>query len=135
MAKVPTSSATSLAQKLSDPALSENEKRVAQALLWALKPLANLRRPMPLPSLTAFLMIALDEGQGVNVYARGAGIDRAAMSRTLHAIGDRARNGGPGLGLIKIEPRLSDPARTRIFLTSKGRAIAKEIFLQLRRMR
>lgn len=90
---------------------------------------------MPLPSLTAFLMVALDEGQGVNVYARSAGIDRRAMSRILHAIGDRARSGGPGLGLITIEQHLSDPARTRIFLTPKGHSIAKEIFLQLHKIR
>lgn len=78
-------------------------------------------------------MVALDEGQGVNVYARGAGMDRGAMSRILHSIGDRARNGGPGLGLIEIESDLPDSTKTRIFLTSKGRSIANEVFLQLRK--
>jgi DNA-binding MarR family transcriptional regulator len=102
-------------------------------LLWALKPLANLKRPLPLPSLTAFLLVALDEGKGVNAYARAAGVDRAIMSRTLHAIGDRARTGGPGLGLITMQPHPTDPKKVQIFMTSKGRSITKEIARQLQR--
>lgn len=135
MAKVPLSSVASLVQNVSDPVLREGDSEAARAFLWALKPLINLRRPLPLPSLIAFLMVALDEGQGVTAYARGAGIDRSIMSRILHAIGDRARNGGPGLGLIKIEPDPLDRAKTRIFLSPKGRSIAKEMFLQLRRIK
>lgn len=135
MAKKPLSPVASFAQKVSEPVLTAGDREAARALLWALKPLINLRRPLPLPSLIAFLMIALDEGQGVTAYARGAETDRSVMSRILHAIGDRARNGGPGLGLIKIERDPSDPAKTRIFLSPKGRSIAKEIFLQLRRIK
>ena len=90
---------------------------------------------MPLPSPTTFLMVALDGWQGVTAYARSAGVDRAVMSRILHAIGDRGRDGGPGPGLIAIERWSSDPGRTRIVLTSRGRSIAKEIFLQLSRIK
>lgn len=89
---------------------------------------------MPLPSVTAFLLVALDEGLGVNAYARAAGVQRAIMSRTLHAIGDRARNGGDGLGLVTIKHRLSEPMRTQIFLTTKGRSLAEQIFHQLRQL-
>ena len=117
----------------SERSIAPNDQRIIQILLWALKPLTDLG--MPLPFMTAFLMVALDEGLGVNAYARAAGVHRAAMSRTLHAIGDRARNGGPGLGLVRIERHPSDPAKTQIFLTSKGRSIAEEIFLQLRKIR
>lgn len=89
---------------------------------------------MPLPSLTAFLLVAFDEGHGVNAYARAAGVHRAIMSRTLYAIGDRARNGGPGLGLVTIKKTPSEPMRTEIFLTSKGRALAAEIVRHLRKL-
>jgi DNA-binding MarR family transcriptional regulator len=82
--------------------------------------------------LTAFLMVVLDEGRGVNEYARAVGIHRAAMSRNLHAIGGRARNGGPGLGLVSVQPHPANPVRSQVFLTLKGRSIAKEIFRQLR---
>jgi DNA-binding MarR family transcriptional regulator len=122
-----------LANSRSDTSIIRSDQRVIQILLWALKPLANLKRPMPLPSLTAFLLVAHDEGKGVNAYARAAGIDRAIMSRTLHAIGDRARTGGPGLGLITMQPHPTDPKRVQIFMTSTGRSIAKEISRQLQR--
>jgi hypothetical protein len=102
--------------------------------LWALKPLTNLRGSIPLPFVTTFLTVALDEGKGVNAYARAVGIHRAAMSRYLRDIGDRARNGGPGLGLVTIEPHPTAPLRSQVFLTNKGRLIAKEIFQQLRRV-
>lgn len=135
MAKVPpTLCVAGLAQKFSDSPLSEGDRKAAQAFLWALKPLANLRKPMPLPSVIAFLLIALDEGNGVNAYARAFGIDRSIMSRTLHAIGERARSGGPGLGLITMKPHPLDQKRVQIFLTSKGRSVAKEIFRQLRKL-
>lgn len=80
-------------------------------------------------------MVALDEGKGVNAYARALGIHRAAASRNLHAIGDRARIGGPGLGLVTIQTHPPDPLRSRVFLTPKGRLIAREMFQQLRRIK
>ena len=83
------------------------EKQTLQSLLWALKPLSNLRGSIPLPFATVFLMIALDEGHGVNAYARAMGIHRAAMSRYLRDIGARARNGGPGLGLVTVRPQIN----------------------------
>jgi DNA-binding MarR family transcriptional regulator len=118
----------------SDHPLSPQDKRTIQVLLWALKPLINLRSSIPLPFVTVFLMVALDEGQGVNEYARMVGIHRAAMSRYLRNIGARARYGGPGLGLVTIEPHPTDPVRKRVFLTTKGRSIARKIFQQLRKV-
>ena len=84
--------------------MEQSDKRDFQSLLWALKPLINLSGFMPLPFVTTFLFVALDEGRGVNTYARAIGIHRSAMSRNLHALGDRARHGGPGLGLVTIDP-------------------------------
>lgn len=134
MAKAPPSSASaSDPNSALDRSITRSDKIAAQALLWALRPLSNLHRPMPLPFMTAFLMVALDEGKGVNDYARAVGIHRAAMSRNLHAIGDRARNCGPGLGLVTIEPHPANPIKSRVFLTAKGRSIADQMFQQLRK--
>ncbi len=116
-----------------DQNITPSDKRTTQALLWALKPLSNLRGSIPLPFVTSFLMVAADEGKGVNAYARAMGIHRAAMSRYLRDIGDRARNGGPGLGLVTVEDDPSDPVRSQVFLTPKGRSIAKQIFRQIRK--
>lgn len=128
------SAATPGPNSAAEHSITQSDKRAIQALLWALKPLINLRRPMPLPFVTSFLMVALDEGKGVNAYARAIGIHRAAMSRNLQAIGDRARNGGPGLGLVTVRSHPTDPVRSQVFLTPKGRAIAKEVFQQLRKL-
>jgi DNA-binding MarR family transcriptional regulator len=115
---------------------TQSDKRVVQILLWALKPLFNLRGPrsIPLPYAITFLMIALDEGKGNNAYARAVGIERRAMSRYLRDIGRRARNGGPGLGLIEVRPDPDHPQRTQVFLSEKGRTIANQVFSQLRRL-
>jgi hypothetical protein len=60
-------------------------------------------------------MVALEEGKGVNAYARAVGIHRSAMSRYLRKIGDRASTGGPGLGLVKVEPHPTDSSRCQVF--------------------
>ena len=112
----------------------DDRPRIIQCLLWALKPLSNLRGSIPLPYVTTFLMVALDEGKGVGAYARDLGIHRWRMSRYLRDIGARARNGGPGLGLVAVEHDPRDPRHTRVLLTAKGRAIAAEVFRQLRRL-
>ena len=116
-----------------DAALAATDKRAAQSLLRTLKPLLNLRASIPLPFVTTFLFVALDEGKGVNEYARAAGIHRAAMSRYLRDIGDRARNGGPGLGLVAVVQDDPGVKKTRVVLTAKGRQLAKEVFEQTRR--
>jgi hypothetical protein len=113
--------------------LNRSDERAIQALLWALKPLANLRGSVPLSAVTTFLMVALDEGKGVNAYARAMGIHRSAMSRCLHDIGGRARSGGPGLGLVSIDPHPTVSQRSQVRLTAKGRSIAQEVFRQVRK--
>ena len=135
-AEAPRSSEASSPNLASDTTAIQSDKRAVQTLLWALKPLLNLRgsRSIPLPYATTFLMVALDEGQGVNAYARAFGMHRAKMSRYLRDIGRMARNGGPGLGLVAVEPHPNDPVRSQVFLTAKGRGIADAVFAQLQRL-
>jgi DNA-binding MarR family transcriptional regulator len=115
------------------PAMRRSDRREIQSLLWALKPLSNLRGSIPLRFVTTFLMVALDEGKGVNAYARAVGTHRSVMSRYLRQIGDRARNGGPGLGLVAVKRHPTDLLKYQVFLTDKGRSIAEKIFHELRR--
>ena len=133
--KPPRSSPVSArpAHLASDHAIALSDERLIQTLLWALKPLSNLRGSIPLPFVTTFLMVALDEGKGVSAYARALGISRTAMSRYLRDIGDRARNGGPGLGLVTMQPHPAHSNRRPVVLTAKGRATAKQIFKPMRR--
>jgi hypothetical protein len=110
------------------------DKRAIQTLLWALKPLANLRRSIPLPYALTFLTVALDEGKPVGTYAREMDVNRWVMTRIMQTIGDKARNGGAGLGLVTIKRTTGYPTRTEVFLTEKGRAVAAQIFENLRRL-
>jgi hypothetical protein len=115
-------------------AIAPSDKRVIQTLLWAIKPLSNLRRSIPLPYAVTFLTVALDEGKPVGTYAYELDYNRYVMSRYMQCIGDRARNGGPGLGLVTVKRTKGYPTRTEVFLTDKGRAVAAEVFRNLRRL-
>jgi hypothetical protein len=109
--------------------LALNDRRVIRTLLWALKPLSNLRRrSVPLPYAVAFLTVALDEGKPVGAYARELDITRFVMTRYMQCIGDKGRNGKAGLGLVTVKRTEGYPTRTEVFLTEKGRAIAAQVF-------
>jgi len=86
----------------SDLSITPGDKRIIQSLLLALEPVSNLRGPVPLRLVTAFLTVASNEGEGVCEYGRCLGIHRATASRLIHELTDRSRHGGPGLGLISI---------------------------------
>jgi hypothetical protein len=115
-------------------AIPPTDKRVIQTLLWALKPLSNLRRSIPLPYAITFLTVALEEGKPVGAYARELDFNRWVMTRYLQCIGDKARNGNAGLGLVTIKRTKGYPTRTEVFLTEKGRAVAAQVFGNLRRL-
>ena len=115
-------------------AIAPTNKRVVQTLLWALKPLSNLRRSIPLPYAITFLTVALEEGKPVGAYARDLDFTRYVMSRYMQCIGEKSRNGGPGLGLVTIKRTTGYPTRTEVFLTEKGRAVAAQVFDNLRRL-
>ena len=113
-------------------AIAPSDKRVLQTLLWALKPFVNLRRSIPLPYALTFLTVALEEGKAVGTYAREMNVNRWVMTRIMQTIGDKARNGGPGLELVTIKRTARRPTRTEVFLSDKGRKVADQVFRQLR---
>src|SRR5271169_1355319 len=117
----------------SNPSVTPREKRGIQTLLSALKPLSDLRGPVPLQLVTTFLTVASNEGTCAHEYSRVLGLRRAMMSRYVHELGDRARRGGPGLGLIRFEPDPQWSNRQLIYLTTKGHAVVAEVFRNLRR--
>lgn len=122
-----------------DPSFTRDDKRIIQSLLLALEPLSKVRgsaqrkrESVPLRLVTAFLAVASNEGQGVNEYARCLGIHRANTSRFIHELADRWRS-RPGLDLIRIDDDegSEQPNKREIFLTKKGRAVAR---MTLRRL-
>jgi DNA-binding MarR family transcriptional regulator len=112
-----------------------SDKRIIQSLVSALEPLSNIggrRRPVRLRLATAFLAVASNEGQGFNEYARRLGIDRSVMSRIIHELAERSRDGGPGLGLISIHESGRPNGQQELFLTKKGQALARATQRSLR---
>lgn len=102
----------------------EHPKDIVQRLLWALKPIAALRKSgsVPLPYALVFLTVALEEGKPVGAYAHEMALSRYVMTRYMQCIGDRGRNGA-GLGLVTVKRSTGYPTRTEVFLTEKGRAL------------
>jgi hypothetical protein len=121
-----------------DLSTTRADKRIIQSLLLALEPLSNIRGPrgpVPVRLVTAFLAVASNEGQGLNEYARSLGIHRANMSRFIHELAARSRDGGPGLGLVSIDEGGRPNRQQEIFLTKKGRAVARAMRRSLRNPR
>jgi DNA-binding MarR family transcriptional regulator len=117
----------------SDPSIAAGDHQVIQSLLQALETFLKLRGPIPLRELVIFLHIAMDEGNEAIEYADRLKLHRAAMSKYVHDLADRARNGGPGLGLIEFKYRGgNEHNRKPIFLTKKGRSVAAAILKSLR---
>jgi DNA-binding MarR family transcriptional regulator len=117
-----------------DELKAPSDERVTQTLLWALKTFDNLGRTVPLSYIIAFLTVALKEGQPIGAYARELACDRFVMTRYIQCIGDKGRHGTPGLGLVTVKRSVTSPVRTEVYLTDKGRAIAEQVFGNLRRL-
>jgi DNA-binding MarR family transcriptional regulator len=117
----------------SDPSIVPDDTRIIQSLLQAIDAFLKLRGPIPLREFVVFLHIALDEGNEAVEYADRLKIHRGAMAKYVHDLADRARDGGPGLGLIEFKYKSPNPNnRMPIFLTKKGRSIAAAILKSLR---
>jgi DNA-binding MarR family transcriptional regulator len=116
----------------SNPSGALDDSRIIQSLLQALDTFLKLRGPIPLRELIVFLHIALDEGNQAIEYADRLKLRRAEMSKYVHDLADRARGGGPGLGLIEFKPHGNPHNRQPIFLTKKGRSVAAAILRSLR---
>jgi DNA-binding MarR family transcriptional regulator len=122
-----------LADMSFDPSIAPADKRIIQSYLQALQTFLNLRGPIPLRELVVFLLIALDEGNEAIEYADRLKVHRAVMSKLVHDLADRARNGGPGLGLIEFKYTDGNQHnRKPIFLTKKGRSVAAAMLQSLR---
>jgi DNA-binding MarR family transcriptional regulator len=116
----------------SDPSIPSDDTRIIQSLLQALHAFLKLRGPLPLRELVIFPHIALDEGNEAIEYADRLKLSRAAMSKYVDDLANRARGGGPGLGLIEFKPRGNPNNRQPIYLTKKGRSVAAAILKSLR---
>lgn len=107
--------------------LSEEDRKSVHGLLGALEPFRSLRQTMPLQYVTAFLLVAEEEGMGVGDYAKRAGVSVSVMSRHLLDIGERNRDMEAGFGLVTYRSNPMELRKHEYFLTDKGRATLHKI--------
>jgi hypothetical protein len=74
----------------------------------------------------ALLLLATDEGQNLNAYARMAGVSNGVMASYFVELSDRARHREP-LGLVAWMPHPLEPRTSQVFLTPKGVLAAKRL--------
>ena len=107
--------------------IPEDERQSARVALTALSPFYEFRGAMPLQYVTAFLLVAEEEGLGVGEYAKRANVSISVMSRHLQDIGDRDRNKEPGFGLVTSRANPMNLREKEVFLTDKGRAVRHKL--------
>jgi DNA-binding MarR family transcriptional regulator len=75
----------------------------------------------------AFLLVASEEGRGVQEYAERAGVTQAVMTRILFALGSRSQGRNGGYGLVHQSKDTDDARKHQTFLSAKGKALMREI--------
>lgn len=103
------------------------ERGVLLNTLKALEPFKNLRETMPLQYVTAFFLVATEEGLNVTEYARRAGISQSLMTRHLADLSDTNRYHEPGFGLVERFEDVMDRRNTLVRLSAKGKGIVGQI--------
>jgi DNA-binding MarR family transcriptional regulator len=82
---------------------------------------------MPMQQAYAFLLVAIEQGCGVQEYAERAGVTQPVMTRILLALGRHRQKGAPGYGLVHQATDTQDFRKRQTFLTAKGEALTREI--------
>jgi DNA-binding MarR family transcriptional regulator len=99
----------------------------------ALRPFFKLRATMPLQYITAFLLVALKEGQTVTELADRAGISPSLMTRHLADLGQMNRYHKDGYDLVESELDPMDRRTKRQRLTAKGQRLVGHLLGALTR--
>lgn len=107
--------------------LQDSELLAIDSLLTAINPFFAMSDTIPARSVQAFLLVAQNEGENVQEYARRAQAPASTMSRNLLDIGERNRKGQPGFGLVIGRKGLENRRTMEYQLTEKGRALIRKI--------
>jgi DNA-binding MarR family transcriptional regulator len=120
--------------------LSAEEKIIVKGLWGVLNAFvtsvkAKGHKSPPVAYLTTFMLVASEPGLSVDEYAARAKRSKSTMSRHLLDIGDRNRDGHPGLGLVTSRPNPTNRRQVEYMLTPRGRALATQLWLAEERMK
>ncbi|MET4017724.1 MarR family winged helix-turn-helix transcriptional regulator [Bradyrhizobium sp. S3.2.12] len=118
------------------PSISDEEIESLEALFDALKPFFEMEHAvLPAAYIRAFILVGKKEGLSVSEYAQQLQISPTVMTRNLLDIGDRNRQREKGFQLITQERDPYDLRKHRARLTPRGRKLAHDINVTLRRLR
>jgi hypothetical protein len=96
-----------------------------------LRHFSEVKPPMPLHRVNAFLMVVADEGNGVREYAGKAGWSPSVMTQELLRLGDR-KGVVSGAGLITHQRDSNDLTRSLSFGTAEGKAVMDRVVAALK---
>ena len=113
-------------------ARTKNEQTGGHKCLLFMEAFRAVRPIMPMQHAYVFLLVALEEGCGVQEYAERAGVTQTVMTRILLALGPRGQKGAPGCGLVQQATDTEDFRKRQTFLTAKGEALLREIVRLIR---
>lgn len=95
-------------------------------LLTSYDPEINIRR------LQVMLYLSSHPGAVVRDLMKVLGMSQSAVSRTIHAVGDKkVRGQSAPLKLVRTEPDPDDPRRVLCYLTPKGETLMAKLASQL----
>lgn len=113
--------------RMSTTNLKDDEKAALKNIYALLSAFKKIRPTMPLQHAVTFVLVAMDEGQGVLEYAERADVAQTVMTRHLLDIGSQNRFREPGYGLLIQRQDPLDLRKHQTFLTREGRALLHEI--------
>ena len=112
--------------------LTKDEETALSKCLSFMEAFRVIRPTMRIQQAYAFLLVAMDEGRGVQEYAERAGVTQPGMTRILLALGPRGQRGAEGHRLVHQATDTEDLRSRRTFLTAKGEALMREILRLIR---
>ena len=80
---------------------------------------------MPLQTLTAFLLIAFEEGQSITQIGNKIGISQSSTSRNISSLSSWSWKKTKGLELIEYRQDPMNLAVKNVYLTNKGKRLAE----------
>lgn len=114
--------------------LNDESKAALRVLAETLAHFSEIGATMPMPSVMAFLSIALNPGLTVSDYARMNNVTPNLMSRYLKDLGQTDRYGEPGLDLVTTEMDAKDRRCHYSLLTKRGLGLALLLEHRLRKL-
>ena len=108
-------------------AQSEQDRIMGLRVLTLFDEFRKIRPTMPLQFAYTFVLVAMNEGKSVQVYAELADVAQSVMTRNLLDLGQRNRHKERGLGLLIQRMDPLDMRKHQTFLTPEGRALWRRI--------